>query len=135
MSERISKIKTEEGFRSSPYCCSEGKQTVGYGFNLEAIKMPEEVADHWLRIIVDDITSQLSVYNWFLSLSYDRATVIIDMAYQMGVNGVLNFKRMINALENGNYDLAAAEMLLSKYAEQTPARAKRNSDAIRTGSL
>ncbi|WP_414717526.1 hypothetical protein [Steroidobacter sp.] len=54
------------------------------------------------------------------------------MAYQLGTNGVTNFKRMCAALRIRDYSAAAIEMLDSTWAKQTPARAKRMAEIMRT---
>jgi len=55
------------------------------------------------------------------------------MAFNLGVAGLLGFKKMIVALKNGNYQLAAKECLDSRYAKEVGARAKRVAETIRTG--
>ena len=52
------------------------------------------------------------------------------MAYQMGVNGVMGFRKMLGAIVNGNYRLAAQEGMDSRWANQTPNRAKRLMDRL-----
>jgi len=47
------------------------------------------------------------------------------MAFQMGVGGLLQFKRTLGSIEDGQYGEAAVEMLDSLWAQQTPERAKR----------
>ena len=55
------------------------------------------------------------------------------MAYQLGVEGVMKFKKMIAALQNGDYDRAADEMADSLWAKQTPSRAQRLMTLMRIG--
>jgi lysozyme len=55
------------------------------------------------------------------------------MAYQMGVDGVLKFKKMMIALQAENYEAAYKEALNSKWAQQTPERAQRVALLIRNG--
>lgn len=57
--------------------------------------------------------------------------VLLDMAYNMGVPALLKFKRMLAALDRGNWSQAAAELLDSKYAEQVGPRAQANADLLR----
>jgi lysozyme len=57
--------------------------------------------------------------------------VLLDMAYNMGINSLLGFKRMFAALDVGDWDRAATELLDSKYARQVPERAASNADLIR----
>lgn len=71
---------------------------------------------------------------WFDQLSEPRQGVLLNMAFQMGVAGLLEFKNTLAMIEGGHYEAAADGMLNSKWAkEQTPARAKRLSDQMRTG--
>jgi len=129
------KIEFEEGFKSRMYKCPADKWTIGAGINLEANDIPKEVADLWLKIIIDKLEDQLYAFDWYTGLNHARQTVIIDMAYQMGVRGLLGFKNMTNSIITGDYDMAAHHMLDSAYSIQTPARANRNAKAMRTGEL
>jgi lysozyme len=55
------------------------------------------------------------------------------MAFQMGTEGLLGFERTLSLIRDGKYENAAAAMLQSKWAQQTPARAKRMADQMRSG--
>ncbi|MFV0678197.1 hypothetical protein [Variovorax sp. tm] len=55
------------------------------------------------------------------------------MSFQLGVDGLLGFKHTLALIEEGNYTFAADNMLKSKWADQTPARAKRLANQMRTG--
>ena len=57
--------------------------------------------------------------------------VMLDMAYQMGVGGLLKFEKMLAAIACEDYETAADELLDSNYARQTPNRAKRNAYLLR----
>ena len=65
-------------------------------------------------------------------LSESKQLALYDMAYNLGVNGLLQFKRMWLALENGHDEEAAQELLDSKYARQLPQRAMENAMLIRS---
>lgn len=68
----------------------------------------------------------------YARLSQVRQRAILNMAFQMGVDGVLKFKKMIAALDRGAYAAAAAEALDSKWArEDTPDRARRVAESLR----
>lgn len=131
----IAKIIFEEGDSPRIYECTRGKLTIGAGINLEAQEMPEEVRNFWLRMIVDDIVQEL---NRRLYLSNNIACtnnrqvfiVLVDMAYQMGLDGLFKFKKMLAALKTKNYKEGAKELLASNYAIQTPNRARRNADIL-----
>jgi lysozyme len=59
----------------------------------------------------------------FRDLSPIRQEVLVEMVYQLGLTGVLGFRRMLDALRQSDYRLASVEMLRSRWAEQTPNRA------------
>lgn len=69
----------------------------------------------------------------YKSLDAVRQRAILNMSFQLGVEGLLKFKRMIAALTRRDYGTAAVEALMSDYGKQTPARAKRVADMIETG--
>jgi len=70
---------------------------------------------------------------WFEKLDTVRQAVLLNMAFQMGVGGLLGFRNTLKLIEDGKYVHAAAAMLQSKWATQTPERAKRLATQIRTG--
>lgn len=65
------------------------------------------------------------------SISSNLKYHIIEWAYQLGIDGVYKFKKCWAAMENGEFDRAAAEALDSKWAKQTPKRAKAFAEALR----
>lgn len=132
----LEKIASEEGFSEFPYKCPAGKLTIGYGFNIEQVGIPKVVARYWLNYLINHAQAKLSGYDFYKDLDHDRQTVLVDMAYQMGIEGLLRFKDMINAIKRKDWDAAADAMLDSKYAKiDSPNRAKRNAETMRTGKL
>jgi lysozyme len=128
----IESIKKHEGFRKRMYKDSVGVPTLGYGFNLETIELPRPVADLWLSFEVDKLEDKLEQFHWYNNLDPVRQDVILDMAYNLGVDGLLGFKKMIKALENKKYNQAAREMLDSKWAKQVGNRATELAAIMRT---
>lgn len=128
-------IKLNEGFKDSMYKCPADKWTIGYGINLEAVKMPEEVASLWLQIEVDKRKRELNKHSWYSELCDNRKAAITDMSYQLGLRGLSKFKKMIAALAAKDWNRAANEMLDSQYANQTPNRAMRNAEIIKKGAM
>ena len=118
----ISLLKKEEGFRGTVYKCTEGYDTIGYGTRLPITKDEGDLLlGHRLGKLKGEVDTELS----HLHIEDDAWDVLYLMAYQMGVRGILRFKRMIEALEVQDYNKAAKEMLDSKWAKQTPLRASR----------
>ena len=98
--------------------------------------LSDRVIDFWLKYIVNQLTNKLVQHEWFNKLDENRRVVLIDMAFQMGTSGMLGFTDMINALRAERWYEAANECLDSKYArEDTPNRANRNAEILRTGEL
>ncbi len=126
----IESLKQEEGFCGMPYEDTLGIPTIGYGIKLP---LSEEEAELLLKHRLDKKILELNKKEpFFLDLPQKAQEVIANMAYQLGVGGVLKFKKMWMALKNGDYQKAADEMLDSKWAKQTPNRAKRLSKIMRS---
>lgn len=124
--ELLARVKQFEGYRRHAYRCSLGHLTIGYGTMIEegGHGVPSFVAELLLRDYLQTIETRLKVHDWFGELSTPRQHCILEMAYQMGVEGVLGFENMIEALKGGDWIKAEAEALQSLWARQTPARAK-----------
>lgn len=131
----IAWVAREEGFRSHPYRCSEGYLTVGYGTNLDAGLSREEAA-LLLRHRLDRAAAEVArALPWSGDLDDIRRSVLVAMTYQLkgGIAGLLRFKGTLAAVQRGDWDAAARGMLSSLWARQTPARARRTADVMRTG--
>lgn len=124
MEKLIKQLKFHEGLRLKPYKCTAGKLTIGYGRNIEDVGISEKEADEMLLNDVlkveDQIIRSLPV---FQELSINRQNVLINLGFNLGINGLLKFKKMIEALEDGNFVLAASELMDSRYARQVGKRA------------
>ncbi len=131
---RASHIKDNEGFRSNPYRCTEGRLTIGYGWNLDA-GISKRQAEVIFLCQVEDIEEHLSAYGFWYQLNDARQTVLVDMCFQLGKSGFGKFKKMIAAIHHQNYEQAAIELLDSRYARQTPERAARNAEIMETGNF
>lgn len=124
----IDDIKQEEGFKGIVYKCTEGFDTIGYGTRLPlSEKEAEMILEYRLNILKGNLSDSL----YMLDIDKKAWDILYNMVYQMGVKGVLNFKNMIKALEAKDYKIAGDEMLDSKWAKQTPARANRLSKAMK----
>ena len=129
-------LRKHEGYRQFPYRCPAGKLTVGYGRNLEALGIRQSEAEYMLHTDVNQITDMLSsMLPFFKDLDAVRQAVLIDMAYQLGMAGLLAFEKMIGALSCGAWDHAVLEMMDSRWAFQTTNRARELADMMRTGEL
>lgn len=133
-------IAFEEGFRAKPYKCSAGYPTIGYGIKLAnrnanidnfECEIPEPVARLWLEHHAKQVEDKLCKYAWFIDQRKDVQDILISMAYQLGINGLLGFKAMIRALSVSDMNEASREALNSKWARiDSPNRAKRHARVI-----
>ena len=132
MQDIINSIKAHEGYEPMVYKCTEGHDTIGVGFKVADLKLSEKVCDLILEEILDDLIARIErKLSWFRYAQDEVKLVIVNMSYQMGLSGVLRFKRALAAMEIKNWDLAATEMLDSLWARQTPNRANELADLIR----
>lgn len=124
----------DEGLRLKPYRDTVGKLTIGVGRNLEDVGISHEEAmlllDHDIARAEADVNVHLP---WSRQLGEPRRAVLVNMAFNLGIGGLLRFQRALAAMQQGNYDLAAREMLDSRWAEQVGARATRLARQMREG--
>jgi lysozyme len=64
-----------------------------------------------------------------------RQNVLVEMCFNMGINRMLRFKKMLAALQKNDYATAADEMLNSKWATQVGNRAQTMAQMMRTGKF
>jgi lysozyme len=123
-----------EGLRLKPYRCSAGKLTIGVGRNLEDVGLTEEEA---LLLLGNDISRVITELDQnipaFSSLDEIRKRVLVDMGFNLGINRLMKFRRMLAALEAGDWSQAAVEMMDSRWARQVGSRAERLKLMMETG--
>lgn len=122
--DRLKKtLQKHEGLRMRPYKDTVGKLTIGIGRNLDDIGISEQEAffllDNDIQRAVD-LTKR--ILPEFQELDDLRQEVLVNMAFNMG-NGLQEFKKMLAATIKGEYDVAANEMLSSRWAKQVGQRA------------
>lgn len=126
-------IKKHEGFRKNMYQCSQGFNTIGYGLNLDA-GISRGLATVILRYQVNVVICQcMSDLDWFEELDEVRQAVVVDMVYNLGLDGFKRFKKTIDYIEHGLYLSAGEEMLDSRWARQVGSRAIRLYEMMQTG--
>ena len=137
MTPLMQQLMRDEGKRLDMYRCPAGYLTIGYGHNLETTPISARAAAVILEDDVNAIITELAYrLPWvFLGEARNEARngVLVNMAYNMGVNGLLTFKKFLTAVQLGDWATAKAELLDSKYATQVGDRAKRLAKQIETG--
>lgn len=135
--DSYSQLRRDEGERLSAYEDHLGYLTIGVGILIDARKggglLPEEsefIFQNRLKLLNAELEKRLP---WIKKLDPARRGVLVNMAFQMGVAGLLGFKNTLSLIERGEYEKASREMLGSKWAQQTPARANRLSVQMSSG--
>jgi len=130
-------ISREEGFIPCAYKDSLGYWTIGIGRLIDRRKgggISQEEAEY---LLVNDIEKTIAGLHkalpWFDGTPEIVQRALINMAFQMGVEGLLGFKNTLDLIRQGKYSEAADNALKSKWAIQTPQRAKRVTNLIRKG--
>ena len=142
----IKHLTAEEDLRTEPYQDSLGYWTIGVGHLIDrrrggtfpewikSFPLTKDEAEKLLSEDIDKVEEELiDRIPWYLDLDQVRQTVLLSMAFQMGVGGLLTFKRTLAHISKKEYALAAAEMFNSKWASQTKKRAGRLALAMRSG--
>lgn len=145
----IEQIKLDEGFRERVYKDTKGLDTVGYGYNLDAnpqklsaqqIRLirtngiSEEFAEQLLLTEVNDVENALHLrLDFWSKLTLARKDVLINMGYNLGVGGLMQFKHTLQLIRFGHYEDAAEAMLASLWSKQVKGRAQRLANLMRKG--
>lgn len=137
-SQLISRLIADEDEVLHAYEDHLGYLTIGVGRLIDKRRgggITQEESRYLLRNDIQKRVAECeSRFDWWNNIDSVRQQVVICMAFQLGTNGVANFKRMCAALRIRDYITASIEMLDSTWAkQQTPARARRMAEIMRTG--
>ena len=130
-------LRKEEGEVLSAYQDHLGYWTIGVGRLIDKRKGGGITAEESAYLLSNDIDKKMAeVYKalpWVEQLDDARKAILISMAFQMGLTGLQGFKNTLAMVQAGKYKEAADGLLNSKWAQQTPNRAKRHAEQMRTG--
>lgn len=133
-SAMMRQLRLHEGERLKPYRCTAGKLTIGIGRNLEDRGITAEESAYLLGNDIDGFyAALLKALPWVANLDEVRQRVLLDMAFNLGIVGLLGFKNTLATIQAGNYAKAGPMMLQSKWAGQVGKRAERLSTMMVTG--
>lgn len=122
-------LTRHEGRRSFVYQDSIGAWTIGVGRNVDSnhggVGLSADEIDYLLENDIISHAKELAAnFSWYNDLDEIRQEALIDMHLNLGHPRFCGFKKMIAALEVGDYRKAHDEMLNSKWALQVGDRAK-----------
>jgi lysozyme len=128
------RLVRHEGLRLRLYRDSLGKATIGVGRCLETRGISEEEAFYLLDNDIEHCKEGVDqALPWIYSLDESRRDVLYEMAFQLGLNGLLGFKNTLAAIKAGRYADAAQGMLNSQWHHQTPSRCEEMADIMLKG--
>jgi len=153
----VNKLIAHEGLRLQVYKDTLGIDTIGIGRNLEDRGITKEELD-WM-----DIPNMDAIYEYGITeadamylakndvqiveeelvrahpcvdkLDAVRQLVLMDMAFNMGVPRLRKFQKMWNAVHEKKFDIAAKEMLDSRWAIQVKSRSTKLAHAMHHGEF
>ena len=119
------KIKSDEGFNQYVYIINNVKH-IGYGFNLDAVGLYREECDFILsnrcKLLVPELIVSFPGYS---ELSVARQSVLINLSYNLGVEGLMGFVDFVSASRAQDWKGGAQALLASKAAKEEPSRIER----------
>lgn len=130
-------LRNEEGYERFAYEDHLGYVTVGIGRCLEAghgYGIDEEEAEYLLRRDIERMAASCEkAFSYWHNVSANIRETVIMLCFQMGVAGFQKFRNTNRYIDEGDFEAAADELLDSKFAQQTPARAERMAARLRAG--
>lgn len=136
----IEMLMVHEGYRQYPYKDTVGILTIGYGHQVTAKDtIPPEgwSKEKAKQVLIDDLDSKIAILPRFFptykTLDQVRSAVIANMAFNMGIGGLMQFRNTLELIKDGKYRDASFAMLKSKWATQVGVRANILSEMMRTG--
>ncbi len=117
----MSRLVEHEGIKRFAYADIFGYVSIGIGRCLQEGKGRGLTTDECFMLLRNDMTyfrDLLLKYEWFTKQDTVRQNALVELAFNLGVNGLLGFKKMISALSVNNYPVAAKELLDSAWAVQ-----------------
>lgn len=132
----VRQLKQDEGVKRFVYTCPAGYPTIGVGRRLDeggrGVGM-DEIDLMLSNDIQVALVFLVSVFPQWDTFCDQRKATLINVTHQVGFRGLLNFKKMVAAINAGDWGTAATELLDSKMGREYPARTMRRSQELRLG--
>lgn len=130
----VRKAEADGGPKLKAYRDTMGVWTIGYGTNLQELEIDEATAERFLLEKLAVCEAEAMAFPWFQQLSDGRQRAIVELIYSLGVPRLLGFVKFLRAMAAGDYAVARAELLDSRWRSQVgDRRAMRIADQILHG--
>lgn len=127
-------LKRHEGYSTTLYLDTVGKQTIGYGRNISDVGISKDEAEYMLANDIKRTIKDVRIlFTNFDSLSVNRQSVLVNMMFNLGMTKLSQFSNMNNAIKNGDFAAVSAQMLDSKWAKQVGNRAIELAQLMKNG--
>lgn len=124
-----------EGLKKFPYFDTNGNQTIGIGRNLTTKGLSVNECIYLMNNDMQECTQELKIYSWFCELDQVRQEVIIELCFNIGIHGVLEFQNTIKSLEQKDWESASNNLLNSEWANEVgEIRSQNMAKRLLTGS-
>jgi lysozyme len=137
MENLIRQLVSEEGEVLHAYEDHLGYVTIGVGRLIDKRKGGGISKEESRYLLANDVKKYTDLVSnsipFYSQLNEARQAVLVGMAFQMGIGGLMKFKNTLKAIEAGRYKEAGNNMLNSLWARQTPARARRMAKQMELG--
>lgn len=129
-------LRLDEGVVKHAYQDSLGFWTIGVGRLIDKRKggglSQEEISYLLNNDIAEKSAALFKALPWLKAAPEPVQGALVNMAFQLGVAGLLGFTTTLGLIKDGKYKEASVQMLNSKWAAQTPNRAKKMAKQIET---
>ena len=129
-------IMRHEGFVPHAYQDHLGYWTIGIGRLIDERRgggISQAEAMMLLNNDIARVVRALEPIDGFTRAPEPIQQALVNMGFQLGIGGLLGFRRMWAAIDHADYETAAREALDSRWAQQTPERAEEIAEIIRRG--
>ena len=126
-------ITRHEGSRLQMYQDSLGIWTIGVGHNIQEKGISPQVMELMLDEDLEEAISELKrSVSFFSKMPQQVQEALVNLSFNLGIPRLMQFKKTLALLREGDFESAADELLDSRYAEQVGRRALEIADMIRT---
>jgi len=127
-------LRVDEGVKSKPYRDTKGKLTIGVGHNLDDKGLSPKAIAFLLEEDMDEAEyGARTLFPNFDDLSDARKAVLLEMTFNLGVEGLSLFRKFRKAVAAQDFDSAYVEMVSSLWADQVGVRATRLAKQMKDG--
>lgn len=138
MSKVLEMLRRHEGCETHAYSCTANKLTIGCGRNIDpagGTGLTDVEINYLLQNDINRVIAELNnEFAWFSELNEPRRDAMINICFNMGLTRLRLFRLALGAMQNHDYNTAAAEFLNSKWSKQVGNRAIEVALMIKTGN-